>query len=323
MDRSKDIREIYKPIWTREFGWINPVGGGDGEEDAAEAARKAAEQSAMPTSELEPPVVEAAAKPTETLLAGKYKTPEELESAYNELLGKKNTVENENSQYREYYAREQSEARAQEVESTSNSDEQKTARQTADALIAQGKYLDATEVLAEAKAKAQLKPIVDRQEAQDKAHRRQMAEQAFDSLKTDKENFPGFAELEKKMDTLFQERDLAHPGYEKSFKSPKAMMASLYFEVRGNAPQANSKARELAGVMSGSSGTSARMPGITQVAQKVEKPRWQTDQRWEKLGMKSNPYQFDESAEDISNRELSEKGNRIDELLDRLESQGA
>lgn len=315
------IRDMYKPIWTREFGWINPVGGGDGEEDA-EKARIAKEQSAMPTSELEPPVVEPAAAQTKTLLADKFETPEALESAYRELLGQKNTVENENSQYREYYAREQSESRAREAESTSDSDEQKTVRQTAEALAASGKYLDAADLLAGAQTKAQLKPIVDRQEAQDKEQKRQMAAQAFDSLKTDKENFPGFAEHEKAMDALFQERVLANKDYANSFKSPRAMMASLYFEVRGNAPQANSKARELAGVMSGGSSTSARMPGLPQGPQKIEAPRWQTDKRWEKLGMKGNPYQFDESPEDVSNRELSEKGNRIEELLDRLESQG-
>lgn len=285
------------------------------EEEAAEKARIAKEQSVQPTTELEPPVEEGVVEKPKTLLAGKYESPEDLEKAYNDLLEKKNTVENENSQYRAHYAREQSESRAQVTESTSEADEQKTVRQNADALVAQGKYLDATELLAEAKAKTQMKPIVDRQEAQEKEQRRQMAAQAFDSLNADKENFPGFNELEKKMDDLYQERVLANPGYDQSFKSARAMMASLYFEVRGNAPQANSNARELAGAMSGGSGAGARTRGLPQGPAKTEAPRWQTDKRWENLGMKANPYQFDESPEDVSNRELSEQGNRIEELL--------
>ncbi len=317
----RNIREMYKPIWTREFGWINPVGGGDGEEDA-EAARIAQEQSAQPTTELQPPVVEeGTAKQPKTLLAGKYESPEALEAAYNDLLSKKNAVENENSQYRDYYAREQSESRARETESTSVSDEQKTVRQNAEALAAQGKYLDAAELLAEAKTKTQLKPIVDRQEAQDQENRKHMASQAFDSLKADEKNFPGFFGLEKEMDAIYQERVRANPGYDKSFKSSKAMMASLYFEARGNSPQANSNARELAGAMSGGSGAGARTRGLPQAAPRSEQPRWQTDKRWEKLGMKANPYQFDESPEDVSNRELAEQGNRIDALLNQQDSE--
>ncbi len=315
-----NIREVYQPIWTREFGWINPVGGGDGEEDA-EKARIAQEQSAQPTTELKQPVEEAKVEEPKTLLAGKFESPGDLEKAYNNLLSQKNTVENENSQYRAYYAREQSESRAQVTESTSEADEQKTVRQNAEALAAQGKYLDAAELLAEAKAKAQLKPIADRQEAQEKEQRKQMASQAFDSLNTDKESFPGFAGLEDSMQAIYEERVLANPGYDKSFKSARAMMASLYFEARGNAPKANSNARELAGAMSGGSGAGARTRGLPQGPQKTEAPRWQTDKRWEKLGMKANPYQFDESPEDISNRELSEQGNRIEELLAERESE--
>lgn len=314
-----NIRGMYKPIWTREFGWINPVGGGDGEEDA-EKARLAKEQSVQPTTELEPPKVEGASggktEQPKTLLAGKYESPEALEKAYNDLLEKKNAVENENSQYRDYYAREQSESRAQVTESTSDTDEQKTVRQNAEALAAQGKYLDAAEMLSEAKTKTQLKPIVDRQEAQEKENRKQMAVQAFESLKTDKENFPGFSKLETKMDTIYQERVRANPAYDNSFKSAKAMMASLYFEARGLSSEVNSNARELAGAMSGGSGAGARTRGLPQAASSDAKPRWQTDDRWDKLDMPRNAYQFDESPEDISNRELAEQGERIRKLLE-------
>ncbi len=281
----------------------------------------AAANAVQPTvePELQPPV-DSEGEPKETpepktFVGGKYKTPEELETAYQNLLEQNNRVQGENSQYREHYAREQSESQAREAESTSAAEEQKTGRQNAEKLLSQGRYLDAQEAVTETVMAKALKPIADRQEAQDKEAQMNAASAAFDSLNRDEKNFPGFGKLEKPMDDLFNERVANNPNYAKSFKSVRAMMASLYFESRSQHPEMLSKGREIAGAVSSGSGAGARTPGIPQAPSQGKKPRWQTDDRWSKLDMPRNAHQFEESPEDVTNRELAEQGNQIEALL--------
>ncbi len=290
-----------------------------------EAQRIAQEQSVQPTTELLPPVdggqeqaVGEDGQPKEkVLLAGKYETPQALEQAYQDLLTQNTKTEGENLRYRDHYLREQeSAAQAQATESTSGAEEQKTGRQNAEKLLSQGRYLDAQEKVTETAMAKALKPITERQEAQAKEAKMQAAAAAFDSLNGDQKNFPEFGKLEAEMDALYNERKALNPHYENSFKSSKAMMASLYFEVRSQHPEVGSKGRALAGAVSAGSGAGARTPGLPQARQsQAAKARWLTDDRWDKLGMKRNPYQFEESPEDVTNRELAEQGDRINELL--------
>lgn len=290
------------------------------EEEAA--ARAAQEQSAQPTTELQPPEVplteeggeEGSSETPKTFFNGQFKNEQEYDKGHAELLEHKNRVEQENAQLRDDLAREQSESQARATESTSAAEVQKTQGQNAEELLRKGDWLGAQKAQADESVQAALKPFADRQDALDKEARIRESAQAYESLSTDSKNFPKFAELEPEMTKTYKERAKMNPDFGKSFASSKHMMAALYFEVKSQHPEIFSTGRELAGAMSNGSAAGARARGVPPVSQE-NKPDWSKDKRWSKLGLPANPHQFEESEEDETNRQIAEQGETLEKLL--------
>lgn len=245
-----------------------------------------------------------------TFVDGKYKSVEDLEAGAIKGQEHIDTLEQERSQDRERIRvlEEERVARETQAQAQTTSDEQKTARQTAEEQWKGGKFLDAIGTVVSSQLSEFQKPIQDRAAATEREVKKQESNSAIKEMSADKVSFPQFDALKEDMGTHIQARLDLNPDYAKSFPDQRSMIEDAYSAVARKRPDLFKTDPSKAAAAGGGLGSGARTErGLVPKSAKSDEDKKKEAEARQAMGLDGNPFQDRLSLPDQSARAREEE----------------
>lgn len=245
-----------------------------------------------------------------TFVDGKYKSVEDLEAGAIKGQEHIETLETERSQDRERIRVLEDErvTRETQAQAQTTSDEQKTARQSAEQLWKDGKFIDSIGAVVASQLSEFQKPIQDRAAATEREVKKQESNSAIKEMSSDKVSFPQFDALKEDMGKHIQARIDLNPDYAKSFPDQRSMIEDAYSAVARKRPDLfkadPSKAAAAGGGLG--SGTRTERGLVPKSAQSDEGKKKEANAR-QTMGLDDNPFQNRLSLPDQSAKAKEEE----------------
>ena len=230
----------------------------------------------------------------QTFLDGKYKSVEELEEGTRKGQEHIETLEGERSQDRERIRvlEDERATRETQAQAQTTSDEQKTARQTAEQLWKDGKFIDSIGAVVASQLSGFQKPIQDRAEATERSVKKQESNSAIKEMSSDKVNFPQFDALKEDMGKHIQARIDLNPDYAKSFPDQRSMIEDSYSAVARKRPDLFKSDPSKAAAAGSGLGSGARSErGLAPKSAKSDEDKKKEATARQTMGLDDNPFQ--------------------------------
>lgn len=255
---------------------------------------------------------------SERLLAGKYKTAEQLETGYTNALEQLTKVQGENAELRdrEQQARVEHAAQTPEEGTTpapgATPGSHNPADMPEDKFVAwynecyrTGRFFEANKAMQDRNIVVAQRPILKRVEESEAQRAARDLASELNIRKANPKRWPGYGKLEDKMHALLEDRTRRNPQYGLSFGSIGEMLDSVYVDAARQNPDLIPSGERPEALLAGGAGSGSRGGGGGR-SPAPKKPK-RNSKDWSDFGLPVNESNDDLTPEDrqIANEQAS------------------